>query len=197
MPSFVLWTLIYPLWTLIYLNDKKKFLFTSKYKNTIGFLYRDFKPKYYYWGVLNLTKKIVYIICINFLALDISRQVLIIVFILFLFEGQQAKKQPFINAEINYFATFSLILLISTLIIKLFTFSIKIDGFDYILTLMLISVNLLFNLMILLKIFVLFCKKALPHIRTSIYLKQKIFKPKEKILKRKKINFKFPKALHQ
>lgn len=98
--------------------------------------------------------------CLNILAIfDFMRHSLILVFILAFFVLKQISFQPYSNNLSENYSTFSKVLISSTLIFKLFSYTIHKENLDTIISFSAILLNALFMFLILIKVIIIYLKK--------------------------------------
>ena len=89
-------------------------------------------------------RKVIYIACVNLLSVNLGQQSLIIILMLSLFQVFEIFTKPYINNEHNKFAQTSMLILIFSYFLKLFSYSLNEDAFDTITTILLIIINCAF-----------------------------------------------------
>lgn len=85
-------------------------------------------------------RKLIFILCINVLAIDIQRQSLILILFLGFCQYYEMVMEPYVLNHINRIASVSNIILISTICLKIFSWAINDEFFE-----LLISFAILFG----------------------------------------------------
>ena len=89
-------------------------------------------------------RKIIYIACVNLLSVNLERQALIIIIILCGFQIFERNKKPYKCEEFNKYALDSMLILIMTYFLKLFSHSINNSLFEIITSFLILILNGIF-----------------------------------------------------
>lgn len=100
-------------------------------------------------------RKFLFILCINILKIDLERQCLVLILILYSFLNLQIKKKPYKESKLNALDKFSQISLIVTLVLSLLSFSLDIEEFQIMINIFILGLNLFFIGWIIFYIFIL------------------------------------------
>ena len=108
---------------------------------------------YFYRGIITLMKMFIYVLLIQFLSIEVERQVLIILIFLAYNSYFEIKTKPFLETKINDLSIYSNMIIISSYLLKLWSFSVGIEKFEIITSIILISVNSCFFIILIWEFF--------------------------------------------
>lgn len=192
-PILIIWMLVLPgfLLQLMFRNKNKKYIHIVN-KNEIElniyqFFKIGYKTKYYYWEFVHLIRKYCLIFLSIFqISINMLFNIIIIIFILFLFAILQIIASPYKNSRLNNISIFYNFSLYSTSILF---FLIMINSENLISVFYVILICLI-NLAFCIYLFFNFCKDHKTKIENFVYkVKDSIKKLNKAHKNRKKINF--------
>lgn len=115
-----------------------------------------------------LLRKFLYLLCINVLNIEIERQSLVMLLVLSLFLFYEIKRKPYFLKKLNMLSLLSHSILILTIWLKLFAFSMKIYELDIFANSFILILCILFFLIVLTILALIKMKKILSTFNTSI-----------------------------
>ena len=144
LPSLLFWVLIYPLFNLSKLFKSKNFLNTIDIRKKFGFLYNSYRINYYYFDCVEIYKKYLLILIINFLQISVETKSLIILLILGASSYFLATKSPYLTQDVTNLAFLSDVVSLSTLFFGLLSFSAEDQFFSVLGNIIAIFLNVVF-----------------------------------------------------
>lgn len=172
IPSLMIWVVSYPLYNFYRLWRNKKKLNTTEVRRKLGFLYNNFKVKFYYGELIEIYKKYVLIFIINFLQTKIEVKCLLIFLEFFFSLVFLIKKNPYLTSDTNKLVLFADLTCLFTVFISLVSLQINNNMFSSLSAILIILVNTLFVLMVYFRILYISQKKLTQFIlRVAPWLK--------------------------
>jgi len=161
IPSCVFWTFIYPLISFHLLRKKKNLLSTENMRKQYGFLYNSYKIKYYYWEFVEIYKKFLLIFILSYAQVEVESKALIVLLLIAFFGYCLSTANPYISTDINRLAFMGDVVSTSTIFIGLLSFSLEADYIRIITVFVVISGNIIFLSMFMLKMLIIYKKKII------------------------------------